>query len=197
MIHTSILTLFFLGLFLPGPATGSFMGVDSSRRRSSCNGSLHLFLPNSSRISYVRSGELNKVRNIDTTRVWKVGVEGCGCVLIYSEKAGRGKSCFLRPPRSLQDGDKQFFKVVKSLKIVNCTNTANLFQVVVGSVVVAALLVCLCGIIFIRRWRRFGRTEAAPVEVTDVEEIADCSKQDPDGQSVQQSQPDRVNETEM
>ena len=200
MIHTLKLFILCLGL---GPVTGEVMKVFSNTNNPSppsCNGSLHLHLTNGSRISYVRSGELNTVRNISTTRIKKVEVHGCGCVQIFSSKNSRGKSYSLRPQQSLQDGDKHFFKVVRSFKFENCTNSASIIEAVVVSVVVAVILIGLAGVLFIRRWRMLGRAESDPEEVTDIEDIADCSKQNPGGQS-ESEQPtkpdDRVKESEM
>ena len=202
MIHTlKLFVLFVLCLGL-GSVTGhGVFKVDNHHGRNPiCNGSLHFTLTNGSRISYVRSGELNTVRNISTTRIKKVEVHGCGCVRIFSRKGAKGRSASLRPPQSLQDGDKEFFRFVRSFKFVNCTNSASIIEAVVVSVVVAVILIGLGGILFIRRWRMLGRAESDQAELTDIEDIADCSKQNPDGQS-ESEQPtkpdDRVKESEM
>ena len=175
----------------PGAARGTFIGDSDRPGHHSCNGSLLLFYNTSApseRIAYVRRGELDRVTNITTTRIWKAEVEGCGCVVIYSSLGCRGKSAFLSPPQTVQEGvDRAFFKTVKSFKIVRCNKT-NILEAVVVSVVVGVLLVGLAGIIFIRRWRLFGREDSEPlVEVTDIEEIPG-----------QQTRPEeRVEETEI
>ena len=196
MIHRAIIHLVLLGL---GSVKSAILEVESTHV-ASCNGSLHLSIQGSNRtVSYVRRGELNSVNDINTTRILKARVEGCGCVIIYSSKGARGQSTYLRPPQTVQEGDRSFFRTVKSFMIVRCSSkSSNMLEVVVVSVVVAVLLVGLGGVIFIRRKRPIAREESDSVEVTDLEEIPDCSKQNHDSPPNKPNKPeDKVKESEM
>ena len=197
MIHTPIVRLFLLGLGLR--SVRAQITVVEETRRPSCNGSLQLSVTGSNKtLIYVRGGELNRVTDINRTRISKARVEGCGCVRIYSRQGGRGKSVYLRPPETVQEGEKQFVKIVRSFKIVRCRSSDSILEAVVVSVLAAVLLVGLGCVIFIKRKRLFGRAESDSVEVTDIENIPDCSTLNKDSPSEEETRPeDRVIESQM